>query len=339
MKIPKHYIPNNLSNSNKKLQEKLIKKSRKMYKKGQYFTRKKIKSFKSRISPHILKAQKIYNISSLKPSKLLAKKTKCKLAGLKKIVNKGRGAYYSSGSRPSQTPDSWGIARLASAITGGNSSKIDYHILKKHCSKDSIALKMAIVPKSELSHVNGGGDNIVPKVIKFEDYPDFQPNLTPSQIFQLGSFGGTYWRPITSNISEKPVKLKNIHKNYPNFWWKNIPESHLSSNNYNKNINKYKVKVGTDLEFWESKNWITEHNRYGWMHWYCDFYNGKRTPGEDERQIGRWKGIASENGRFRKWLITLIKKKNGTWDDTTISPAIRQTLQHWGYQLTKEDFK
>lgn len=30
----------------------------------------------------------------------------------------------------------------------------------------------------------------------FKDYPDFKPNLSPKQIFSLGTFGGTYWRPI-----------------------------------------------------------------------------------------------------------------------------------------------
>ena len=53
------------------------------------------------------------------------------------------GAYYSSGSRPNQTAESWGIARLGSAITGGPSSMVDYHILEKECKNDSIALKMA----------------------------------------------------------------------------------------------------------------------------------------------------------------------------------------------------
>ena len=65
---------------------------------------------------------------------------------------------------------------------------------------------------------------------------------------------------------------------------------------------------------------------------------GRRNKDEDERQIKRWKGVASENGRFRKRLIGLIIKKDTTWDDDTISPKIRQTLQHWGYQLTKKDF-
>ena len=34
---------------------------------------------------------------------------------------------------------------------------------------------------------------IIMTIIKFKDYPEFQPNLTPREIFKLGSFGGTYW--------------------------------------------------------------------------------------------------------------------------------------------------
>ena len=174
-------------------------------------------------------------------------------------------------------------------------------------------------------------------VYKFEDYPDFCPNLSPNEIFKLGSFGGTYWRPIHSSVINKD--LKNIHLKYPKDWWKDIPDTHLTSEwgKYNKKINKYKVKVGTTLDFWENKKWITKYHPYGWIHWYCDFFIGKRCP-DDERQIARWSGIAGPNGRFRKWLVTLILKKNGEYDDFSISPAIRQTLQHWGYKLNKKDF-
>ena len=38
-------------------------------------------------------------------------------------------------------------------------------------------------------------------MVNFKDYPDFKPNLTPKQMFRLGSFGGTYWRPIYSAIT------------------------------------------------------------------------------------------------------------------------------------------
>jgi hypothetical protein len=175
------------------------------------------------------------------------------------------------------------------------------------------------------------------KEIIFSDFTEFRPNLTPREIFKLGSFGGTYWRPIYSSIKDK--NYKNIHKKYSKSWWKGIPDDWLTLdwNDYDKSINKYGVKVGTTLEFWEDKGWISKYHPFGWVHWYCDFYKGKRSP-DDERQIKRWLGTAGPNSRFRKWLVSLIKKKMGEWNDNNISPKIRQTLQHWGYRLTKRDY-
>lgn len=165
---------------------------------------------------------------------------------------------------------------------------------------------------------------------------DFKPNLTPREMFRLGSFGGTYWRPIHSTIVNK--NLHNQHLKFPKSWWQKInPETHLTNPNYNKAINKYKVKVGTSLKFWEEKGWITEYDPYGWVEWYCNYYQGRRSP-DDERQIKRWLGIAGQQGRFRKWLVTQILKSGKKWDDPSVSPKIRQTLQHWGYKLTKKDF-
>ena len=172
--------------------------------------------------------------------------------------------------------------------------------------------------------------------IIFNDYPEFRPNLTPIEMFELGSFGGTYWRPIYSNVVNK--KLSNIHKKYPKTWWKGLSDNMLINKweDYDININKYKVKVGTTLSYWEEKKWIRKNHPYGWVHWYCDFYMGKRSD-DDEWQINRWINTAGPNSRFRRRLINMINNKNTTYDDYTISPKIRQTLQHWGYQLTKND--
>ena len=52
--------------------------------------------------------------------------------GQKQILNKGRGAYYSSGSRPNQTPDSWAYARLASVLMGGPARKTDQKIYDQY---------------------------------------------------------------------------------------------------------------------------------------------------------------------------------------------------------------
>ena len=44
---------------------------------------------------------------------------------------KGRAAYFTSGSRPNQTSDSWALARLASVIMNGGARKVDQKIWDK----------------------------------------------------------------------------------------------------------------------------------------------------------------------------------------------------------------
>ena len=96
--------------------------------------------------------------------------------------------------------------------------------------------------------------------------------------------------------------------------------------------------VGTTLEFWESKDWISETHPYGWVQWYCDFFRGERSD-DDERQVKRWVQTAGTQSRFRKRLINMIKDKKTNYKDLSVSPKIRQTLQHWGYRLTSKDAK
>ena len=143
MYIPKRYIPTTLTNKDKKKQRQNILKSRKLYTKGKYYTRPTVRSYKSKPSNHVKTAKKLYGVSTVKPSRKLAIKTGCSTNTLTSIVNKGRAAYYSGGSRPNQTPDSCGIARLASTITGGNASVVDYHLLHSGCKPNSKALKLA----------------------------------------------------------------------------------------------------------------------------------------------------------------------------------------------------
>ena len=143
MNVPVKYVKLFLSKKDKKKQKKQLIKSRKAYKKGKYIYRLPIKSFKSKKSNHILNAEKIYKIKNLSVNKNLSKKTGCSIKALNKIVKKGQGAYYSSGSRPNQTAHSWGIARLASSISSGKAAAVDYNILKEGCNKNSKALKLA----------------------------------------------------------------------------------------------------------------------------------------------------------------------------------------------------
>jgi len=144
MKIPIRYLPFSLTKKDKKKQVKMLKLSRNNYKKHKYYNREKIDSYKSKKSNHITDAQKIYKIKSLVPNKELSNKTGCSLSSLRKIVRKGEGAYYSSGSRPNQTAQSWGLARLASSITAGKSASVDFNILEKGCNHNKKAYKLAL---------------------------------------------------------------------------------------------------------------------------------------------------------------------------------------------------
>ena len=105
MKIPKRYVPSQLSDKDRTRQRKNIMKSRKLYKSRKYFIRPKVKSFVSKPSNHVKTAKRMYSLSNVRPSRKLSIKTGCSRKSLEDIVDKGRAAYYSGGSRPNQTHD------------------------------------------------------------------------------------------------------------------------------------------------------------------------------------------------------------------------------------------
>ena len=142
-KVNIRYLPYRLSKKDREKQIGMLNKSKKLYKQNIYFTRKHLSSYQSKKSKHIGRASKIYNIEKILPNKELSEKTGCSVDALEKIVNKGAGAYFSSGSRPNQNAQSWGIARLASAVTGGKASLIDFSILQNGCKTNSKALQFA----------------------------------------------------------------------------------------------------------------------------------------------------------------------------------------------------
>ena len=129
--VPVRYLPKSLSKKDRKLQAKMLLKSRRLYKssKSKYYTRKKLASYTNKPSNHISNAIKIYKIDKINPNPIL--------------FRKGEGAYYSSGSRPNQSPQSWGYARLASSITGGKAAAVDYNIIDKGCKHNKKAFILA----------------------------------------------------------------------------------------------------------------------------------------------------------------------------------------------------
>jgi len=131
------YVPKSLSEKDKKLQKKQLKKSAEDYDKGKYTGRKKLKSFKSKTSGNVLEVRKKLGVPmnfEKIAKKLTSSKNKQKklIQGMEEICEKGKGAYYSSGSRPNQTSFSWCKGRVASVLVGGKSRKIDKKIVDKY---------------------------------------------------------------------------------------------------------------------------------------------------------------------------------------------------------------
>ena len=119
-KIPKKYVPKSLSKEDKKKQEKSIREGK---------DRPKV-DYKSKRSKHVVAFEKKYG-EKITNDSFISKNIISK-TGIDKILDKGMGAYYSSGSRPNQTKESWARARLASVIMGGPARKVDKDIWEKY---------------------------------------------------------------------------------------------------------------------------------------------------------------------------------------------------------------
>ena len=139
----------------------MLKKSRQMYTNKKYYNRKPLSSYHNKTSKHISRAKKIYGLDNIIPSPALVRKTGCSMDALNQIVSKGEGAYYSSGSRPNQTAQSWGFARLASALTAGKSAAVDYDILEKGCAHNKRAFILAKRAKQKYGYGHSSSRKVV----------------------------------------------------------------------------------------------------------------------------------------------------------------------------------
>ena len=149
-RLPSHYY-GELSKNNKVQQLKELAKSRKAYKSKKYYDRKKMPSFKSKKSRHVVDFEKKYCVNITHLPKV-AKATGVPIKALKDVLKKGRGAYYSSGSRPNQSSHSWAYARLGSVLLKRNAYKIDKHILDEH----NVSIKIPKKTKCKNQNQNGG---------------------------------------------------------------------------------------------------------------------------------------------------------------------------------------
>lgn len=166
----------------------------------------------------------------------------------------------------------------------------------------------------------------------------FRPVLSPRDILHAGAFGGTYFRDIDSAVTGK--HHRDAWAELPKSWLRGLDiKSQVSRPwaDYAASVNKYGVKCGNTLEDWESSGWIMPQDPYGWFQWYCRFFQGRRTP-DDARQISRWLAMCGPNGRWKGNLIAQCLKQNRPFSDASVAPVVRQSLLHWGYELTLQDF-
>lgn len=123
-KIPKHYLPKGLSKKDKQKQLNSITKG---YNRPYLSSAPKMK--KSRF---VVIFENKYH-TKITDDVFISKRIITK-KGIDAILHKGRGAYYSSGSRPNVTAEQWARARLASVIVApkGGARRVDKAIWDKY---------------------------------------------------------------------------------------------------------------------------------------------------------------------------------------------------------------
>jgi hypothetical protein len=113
------YVPKSLSAKDKKKQIASIKKGT---------DRPKV-NFKTKRSPHVVRFEKKFGF----PITSRKRNTIMKPEGIRKILAKGRAAYYSSGSRPNVSATQWSLSRLAAVLSiNGAARKVDRAIYDKY---------------------------------------------------------------------------------------------------------------------------------------------------------------------------------------------------------------
>jgi hypothetical protein len=138
--------------------------------------------------------------------------------------------------------------------------------------------------------------------------PAFNPELTPSQMLQLGVFGGRY--------------LTDCRAEFPKAWF---TRARLCPAKHDATLNCFGVNASQPLAAWRRNGWISGQDPRGWFQWYCRYCSGRRSP-DDARQIRRWRAIARHIAAIRK---------NCEPGDLECRRRQRQAVLHWAYDSRK----
>jgi len=139
--------------------------------------------------------------------------------------------------------------------------------------------------------------------------PDFKPQLTPADMLRLGVFAGKY--------------MTDCRGEFPKSWF---AQAKLATKKHDPSLNFFGVDASQPLSEWRRKGWIYPDDPRGWFQWYCRYYVGRRMPGEDARQIRRWKAIRRHIKQIQKYCEP---------GDLLCRRRQRQALLHWAYDSRK----
>jgi hypothetical protein len=130
-KIPKKYLKG-LSEKDKEKKKENIKKTKEELKKGNKqkaaeIAKKRPTTKDNKESSNTIKFKKKFGDDVKPNTKKFADKTGIPLSIQKEVIKRGKGAFLSSGSRPSvSSPTQWGIARLYAFYFKGISGKLNF---------------------------------------------------------------------------------------------------------------------------------------------------------------------------------------------------------------------
>lgn len=139
--------------------------------------------------------------------------------------------------------------------------------------------------------------------------PEFRPELTPAEMLELGVFGGKY--------------MTDCRDEFPDVWF---VHAKLSPQGKDPSLNFFGIDASLPLAEWQKRGWIHRDDPRGWFQWYCRYYMGRRMPGEDARQIARWKAMTRHIAQIRR---------NCHPGDLSCRQKQRQALLHWAYDSRK----
>jgi len=140
---------------------------------------------------------------------------------------------------------------------------------------------------------------------------EFNPELTPKEMLEMGVFGGIYMRDCSGE--------------FPKSWF--LKAKFAKGSKTDKELNYFKVSASQPLGVWRKNGWINEeHDPRGWFQWYCRYYMGRRINEYDKWQIKRWRQIKRHIAQIKKYC------KKG---DFSCRPRQRQAVLHWAYDSRK----